>query len=113
MVDNVALAPLAPKAVLVLRRAAHARTQKEIVNLGGAKLTEGLRREGLDLLEVGAVELQDGNRVAGAVVVEGVDGALCAGNVPRAEDDSVGLGLGEKLADDVEALDGALAWSWW
>ena len=105
MVHNIALAPLAPKSVLLLRCVADCRAQQEIVDLARSKLTESLRRERLDLLDVGAVKLQDGNGVARAVVVDGVKGALRPGDVPRAEDDSVWLGLGEELADDLETLE--------
>lgn len=110
MVHNVALAPLAPKLVLLLRRTAHTGAQKQVIKLVGAEFAEGLRGERLDLLEVRAVKLQNGDGVAGAVVVERFVRALGAGDVPRAEDDSVGLGLGEELADDLEALGSVLAW---
>lgn len=112
VVHDVALAPLAPKPVLLLRRTAHAGAQKQVIKLVAAEFAKGLRGERFDLLEVGAVELQDGDGVAGAVVVERLVRALGARDVPRADNDFVGLGLGEELADDLEALGSVLAWVW-
>ena len=104
MVDNVVLAPFTPETVLLLRRAAGTGAQKKIINLVGAEVSKGLRGECFDLLEVGAVKLQDGNGVAGAVIVDSLVSALRP-DVPRADDDSVRLGFGKELTDDLEALE--------
>lgn len=105
VVDNVVLAPFTPETVLLLRRAAGTGAQKKIINLVGAEVSKGLRGECFDLLEVGAVKLQDGNGVAGAVIVDSLVSALRPGDVPRADDDSVRLGFGKELTDDLEALE--------
>lgn len=54
--------------------------------------------------EIGEFEGEDGQVVFGFVVGETVEGGLGAGDVACAEEEGVGLGVGEELFDGFEAL---------
>lgn len=104
VVHNKRLAPFATVGTGLLSAIGDTGVEKEVVDGVLADLGEGLFGEGLDVAQVVELQGQDGERVGGAVKGEGVVGLLGALGVAGAEDDAVGLGLLEELADGFEAL---------
>ena len=104
MVDNEGLAPLGAMRARLLGAVADGRVEQHVVDLVLPELLERLPSEGLDVAQVVELERQHGDGVGVAVVGESVVGLLGALRVAGAEDDSIGLGLLEELADGLEAL---------
>lgn len=104
MVDQVRVAPARRSRARRIVVARHARIEQQVVDGVLPQLLQGLLRKGLDRVQVGQLEGQDGQAVPGAVVLELIVGGLRALRVAGAEDELVGLGLGEQLLDQLEAL---------
>jgi hypothetical protein len=104
MIHHIWLAPLGAVGAGTLGPLYHAGVEHEVVQPGPAQLVEGLLRKGLDRLEVRELEGQHCEAVGLGVELELVVGLLGSLRVPRAEDESVRLGLGQQLFYELETL---------